>query len=50
MSKSSDIKADTRIADENVYQRQIIKSGESLIKIAKYYYGDSRQKLIIPKL
>ena len=39
----SDIKADIRIADESVYHRQIVKSGESLSKIAKHYYGDPQK-------
>ena len=39
----SDIKADIRIADESVYHRHIVKSGESLSKIAKHYYGDPQK-------
>ncbi|MCK0144996.1 LysM peptidoglycan-binding domain-containing protein [Arenibacter sp. F26102] len=36
----SDIKADITVADESVYHRHTVKSGESLSKIAKKYYGD----------
>ncbi|MER3374192.1 MAG: LysM peptidoglycan-binding domain-containing protein [Allomuricauda sp.] len=36
----SDIKANITVADESVYARHTVKSGESLSKIAKHYYGD----------
>lgn len=36
----SDIKANITVADESVYHRHIVKSGESLSLIAKHYYGD----------
>ena len=36
----SDIKANITVADDSVYHRHIVKSGESLSKIAKHYYGD----------
>ena len=36
----SDIKANITVADESVYHRHTVKSGESLSKIAKHYYGD----------
>ena len=36
----SDIKANITVADESVYHRHTLKSGESLSKIAKKYYGD----------
>ena len=36
----TDIKADIRVADESVYHRHTVKSGETLWKIAKHYYGD----------
>ncbi|QBA63774.1 LysM peptidoglycan-binding domain-containing protein [Muriicola soli] len=36
----SDIKANITVADEDVYHRHVVKSGESLSKIAKHYYGD----------
>ncbi|MBT8290086.1 MAG: LysM peptidoglycan-binding domain-containing protein [Muriicola sp.] len=36
----SDIKANITVADESVYHRHVVKSGESLSKIAKHYYGD----------
>jgi nucleoid-associated protein YgaU len=35
-----DIMADITVADTIVYHRHIVKSGESLSKIAKHYYGD----------
>lgn len=38
--KPSDIKANITVADDSVYHRHIVKSGESLSKIAKHYYGD----------
>lgn len=36
----SDIKANITVADDSVYHRHIVQSGESLSKIAKHYYGD----------
>ena len=36
----SDIKADIKVSDESVYQRHTVKSGETLGKIARHYYGD----------
>ncbi len=36
----SDIVADIDVADASVYHRHIVKSGESLSKIAKHYYKD----------
>ena len=38
--KPSDIKANITVADESVYHRHVVRSGESLSKIAKHYYGD----------
>lgn len=38
--KPSDIKANITVEDESVYHRHVVKSGESLSKIAKHYYGD----------
>lgn len=35
-----DIKADIKVADTSVYARHTVKSGETLGKIAKQYYGD----------
>lgn len=35
----SDIMADIRVADKSVYARHIVKSGETLGKIAIQYYG-----------
>jgi nucleoid-associated protein YgaU len=37
----SDIKANITVEDESVYHRHTVKSGESLSKIAKHYYGDA---------
>lgn len=37
----SDIKANITVADDSVYHRHTVKSGESLSKIAKHYYGDT---------
>ncbi|ATA92992.1 LysM peptidoglycan-binding domain-containing protein [Capnocytophaga canimorsus] len=39
--KPSDIKADIRILDESVYAYHTVQKGESLSKIAKYYYKDA---------
>ncbi len=36
----SDIMADIDVSDNSVYHRHTVKSGESLSKIAKHYYGD----------
>lgn len=36
----SDLKANITVADETVYHRHTVKSGESLSKIAKKYYND----------
>ena len=37
----SDIHADIKVADTSVYARHTVKSGETLGKIAKQYYGDA---------
>lgn len=37
---ASDIKADIKVADTSVFARHTVKSGETLGKIAKQYYGD----------
>ena len=37
----TDIVADIKIADSSVYHRHTVKSGETLGKIAKHYYGDA---------
>lgn len=37
----SDIKANITVADSSVYHMHVVKSGESLSKIAKHYYGDA---------
>ncbi len=36
----SDIMADIQVADDSVYHRHTVASGESLSKIAKHYYKD----------
>jgi len=36
----SDIKANITVEDDSVYAIHTVKSGESLSKIAKHYYGD----------
>lgn len=38
--KPADIKANITVEDTSVYHRHTVKSGESLSKIAKHYYGD----------
>ena len=37
----SDIMADIKVADNSVYARHTVVSGETLGKIAKNYYGDA---------
>ncbi|NAS30246.1 LysM peptidoglycan-binding domain-containing protein [Flavobacteriaceae bacterium R38] len=37
----ADIKANITVADNSVYHRHIVKSGETLGKIAKHYYGNA---------
>lgn len=37
----SDIMANISVADETVYARHTVKSGETLGKIAKHYYGNA---------
>ncbi|MEX0288623.1 MAG: LysM peptidoglycan-binding domain-containing protein [Flavobacteriaceae bacterium] len=37
----SDLKANITVGDTSVYHRHVVKSGESLSKIAKHYYGDA---------
>ncbi len=37
---ASDIMADIKVADESVYARHTVASGESLSKIAKHYFKD----------
>jgi len=36
----SDLKANISVGDNSVYHRHVVKSGESLSKIAKHYYND----------
>ncbi|MFD1613596.1 LysM peptidoglycan-binding domain-containing protein [Gelatiniphilus marinus] len=45
----SDIMADIKVADESVYHRHTVKSGETLGKIAKDYYGDVMKYKVIFK-
>ncbi|WP_136480962.1 LysM peptidoglycan-binding domain-containing protein [Cognatitamlana onchidii] len=37
----SDILANITVADDSVYHRHTVKSGETLGKIAKHYYGNA---------
>ena len=37
----TDIMADIAVADETLYARHTVASGESLSKIAKHYYGNA---------
>lgn len=39
----SDLKANITVGDKSVYHRHVVKSGESLSKISKHYYGDAMQ-------
>ena len=36
-----DIMANITVSDSSVYHRHVVKSGETLGKIAKHYYGDA---------
>jgi len=36
----ADIMANISVGDSSVYHRHVVKSGDSLSKIAKHYYGD----------
>ncbi|NND63611.1 MAG: LysM peptidoglycan-binding domain-containing protein [Flavobacteriaceae bacterium] len=36
-----DIMADIKVADDSVFARHTVESGESLSKIAKHYYGNA---------
>lgn len=38
-----DIQADIDVADTSVYARHTVKSGETLSKISKQYYGDANK-------
>ncbi|MEL6556623.1 MAG: LysM peptidoglycan-binding domain-containing protein [Bacteroidota bacterium] len=37
----TDIEADIKVEDTSVYHRHVVKSGETLGKIAKHYYKDA---------
>lgn len=37
----NDIQVDIKVSDTSVYHRHTVKSGETLSKIAKQYYGDA---------
>ena len=37
----ADIVANIKVADESVYHRHTVQSGETLGKIAKHYFGDA---------
>lgn len=37
----SDIMANIKVADDTVYHRHVVASGDTLGKIAKHYYGDA---------
>ncbi len=39
----TDIMADIKVADTSVFAHHTVKSGESLSKIAKQYYGDTNK-------
>lgn len=43
----SDIMADIQVADTSVYATHEVKSGESLSKIAKHYYGSANKYNVI---
>jgi nucleoid-associated protein YgaU len=43
----SDIKANITVADTSVYHRHTVKSGETLGKIAKQYYGEASKYMTI---
>lgn len=45
----SDIMADIKVDDTTVYTTHQVKSGESLSKIAKHYYGDANKYTVIFK-
>jgi nucleoid-associated protein YgaU len=45
--KPSDLLANIIVEDTSVYHRHEVKSGESLSKIAKHYYGDPMKYKVI---
>jgi len=45
--KPTDIKADITVEDDAIYHRHVVKSGDSLSKIARHYYGDAMKYKLI---
>lgn len=43
----SDIKANITVADETVYAKHLVTSGDTLGKIAKHYYGNPSKYTLI---
>ena len=43
----TDILADIKVADTSIYAKHTVKSGDSLSKIAKHYYGNASKYNII---
>ncbi len=43
----SDLQADIKVATEDYFHKHTVKSGESLSKIAKQYYGDASKYMLI---
>ncbi len=39
----TDVNADIKVADVSAFAQHTVKSGESLSKIAKHYYGDANK-------
>jgi nucleoid-associated protein YgaU len=43
----ADLKADIKVALTDYYHKHTVKSGDSLSKIAKHYYGDANKYMAI---
>jgi len=43
----TDIKANITVADESIYAKHTVKSGDTLGKIAKHYYGNAGKYTVI---